>query len=364
MKTRTLFALIFLASGALLLFNSCLRDQEVITRKSYTPDEYEVLSKMLDLPEETYDYQNPTFSSSASSFNHRATLGRVLFYDARLSANDQVACADCHHQKHGFADPSPKSEGFEGLETRRNSLMLTGGIEYYSVSRFFWDERAATVEEQIEMTLTDHIEMGADLSTLPEEFKHSEVYRILFSKAYGNDETTSTRIISALADFVRTVNSTNSRFEAAYHTLSTKEKSGERLYNTHCSGCHGNPQSRPGFNVANNGLDLDYEDKGVAEVTGNYSQEGFFKVPLLKNVALTSPYMHDGRFATLEEVIEHYSSGIKNHPNVSNLLRDPATGEVQPKNFSEVEKEELLAFLHTLTDEQFAKEPKWSNPFK
>ncbi|MEO1713652.1 MAG: cytochrome c peroxidase [Bacteroidota bacterium] len=365
MKNRNAYKFFFLALGLPLLLNSCLKDSEEVTRVSYSTDEYEVLSQTLDLPQTVNDYDGFDQDFFGVPTDHRGTLGRVLFYDPALSANNAVSCASCHHQEHGFADPVAKSEGFEGLETRRNSLMLTGGIEYYSTARFFWDERAETVEDQIRMTLTDHIEMGADLATLPKKFDDNEAYRILFRKAYGDEKVTSDRIVTALADFVASVNSTNSRYEVARNTFSQFEEQGVNLYSNNCQGCHGDPRFGPFENTANNGLDLDYSsDRGLAEVSNNPQDEGKFKVPLLKNVALTGPYMHDGRFATLEDVVDHYSEGIQAHPNVGHQLRDPLTGQVSPMNFTDEEKDQLIAFLHTLTDESFKTEPKWSDPFK
>ena len=364
-----------------LTFTACLRDVEVATKISYTDDELAVLSQVLNLPNPIYNYDSNRFGEdffidefgnvNNDLLDHKATLGRVLFYEHKISQNNVVSCASCHHQENAFADPVAKSEGFQGELTLRNSLAL-GNMSGYGSHRFFWDERAFSVQEQTQMTMQDHIEMGADLELLPKKLD-SELYRILFRKAFGSEDITVDKVSEALATFVLALNSFNSVFDQAneaagfnthneFASFTTSENNGKSLYMANCTSCHGFDPGFPHRNTANNGLDLVYEDKGVGAISGFTGDDGRFKVPILRNVALTAPYMHDGRFATLEEVVEHYSTGIKDHPNLDHQLK---SGTAPMRfDFTEEQKQDLVAFLNTFTDEEFTQDPRYADPFK
>ena len=376
----------------LILFGltSCLKDDAEVIHISYTDSEYAVISAALDLPNPTFNFagissfgdviidfiDEPGALSFQSGVNHRATLGRVLFYDTRLSQNDQVSCASCHDQKKGFADDQAFSTGFAGELTKRNSLALNN-INSYSSQRFFWDERANSVEEQTQMTIEDHIEMGMDLDLLPAKLEKEEYYRILFEKAFGPIEPiTADHVSAALAEFVRRIVSNDSPFDRAIRengfftgqnlpSLTAQENRGLQLFNENCSKCHGltNGFSGPLTNMANNGLDQEYVDQGLGALTGQATDNGIFKVPILKNVALSAPYMHDGRFATLEEVVDHYSEGVQSHPNLHELLRS-ASGDPQRLDLSADDRAALVAFLETLTDVEFTLAEYYADPFK
>jgi cytochrome c peroxidase len=379
---------------AVFFLSSCLDDKEEIIQVSYTDDEYELLTRSLDLPNPVFDYEGAAFGSGvfvhfedpfhpspnfpngffSSPINHRATLGRVLFYDTRLSKNNQVSCASCHLQEKAFADPARFSEGFDGELTKRNSLAL-GNIRFYSSNRFFWDERAHSVEEQTHMTIEDHIEMGMDIEDLPAKLENDEYYRILFKKGFGEERIIPDRIKESLAHFVRHIVSNQSEYDQAlvnsnfnpnqgFADFTTEENLGKALYQTNCASCHGHDLNFTMVDVANNGLDEVYSDKGVGAITFNAADNGKFKVPILRNVALTAPYMHDGRFETLEEVIDHYAGGVKNHSNLHPNLRQNFNGNPISLEFTDTEKEALIAFLHTLTDQQFLKDEKFADPFK
>lgn len=369
--------------GVLLLgFSSCLKDKQELQSYSYTDDEFAVLAQYFDLPNPVFDYGNsqdlffherPVFNShfeiENNRLNHLATLGRVLFYEDKISKNNTVSCASCHLQERAFADPQPLSEGFDGKLTLRNSLSL-GNLRGYSNSRFFWDERAGSVHEQTMMTMQDDIEMGADLAELPGKLD-TEAYRILFRKAFGSEEINSHLIATALESFVNSLNSNNSHFDRAmmdhgmntwndFSSFSSRENEGKSLYQNNCASCHGSNPAFPARNIANNGLDLLYSDVGVGAITHNTADNGKFKVPILRNIALTAPYMHDGRFATLEEVIDHYSTGINNHPNLDPELLD--WNGPKRFNFTDSEKEALVAFLNTLTDNEFVNDIRFADP--
>lgn len=381
MKTKvTTIAGVFVFAFVALL-SSCTQDNVDSVVKSYTDDEFSTLSQSLDLPQGTYEYKNPELPqhlqnagfSGANISNHGATLGRVLFYDNRLSANNTVSCASCHEQKNAFADPRAASLGFEGEGTRRNSLALGNARFYYHDRGFFWDDRARTVEEQVEQTMQNHVEMGMDLNTLPDRLT-DDYYKILFRRAFGDESVTFDRVASALSQFVRSLISSNSEFDVAYANSSStwninndfsqftaEENLGKELYVNNCESCHGNILflNRP---TGNNGLDMVYEDNGLGELNGQVSSNGHFKVPHLRNIELTGPYMHDGRFETLEEVVEHYSSGIQNHPQLSQQLK--AGNQPKHLNLSENEKTALVSFLKTLTDYEYTTDAKLSDPFK
>lgn len=309
-----------------------------------------------------------------------ATLGRVLFYDKSLSKNGTVACASCHVQQNGFSDPAKLSKGFEGGLTRRHSMGLINA-RFYQRGRFFWDERATTLEQQVLMPFQDATEMGMTLQQVVDKVKSQSYYNQLFINSFGSNEVTSDKIARALAQFVRSIVSVNSKYDTGraivpnpnidFPNFSASENNGKRLFflppqagGLGCVGCH----ATEGFinhdrGATNNGLDAaSTTDRGVFEAIPQPMFLGAFKVPSLKNIAVTAPYMHDGRFATLAEVVEHYNSGIKNHPNLFPTLKDQA-GNPLRFNLSATQKADLVAFMNTLTDNEIMNDVKFSNPF-
>lgn len=382
MQIRNIILYSFLFLGLSFLITSCVKDEGDTVSQAYTEEDYQVVSAKLNLPNTTIEYlnvdlpqhmQNSGFSIAGGTIdNHGATLGRVLFYETRLSKNNSISCASCHAQANGFADPVAFSKGFDDQDTKRNSLALGNVRFYYHDRGFMWDERAESVEDQTRQTVTDHIEMGMDnWSAVVASLQDEAFYNILFKKAYGDSEITEVRLQKALSMFVRSLISKGSKFDEAMvssnlsHLNGTPELSGYTdsenaglaLYMNSCRSCHGNILFL-GKSAANNGLDMNYADKGIGALTNNVNQNGVFKVPFMRNIAMTGPYMHDGRFETLEEVIEHYSTGIQQHDNLDFQL--PAGGF----DFTDTEKENLIAFLHTLSDHEMAAEVRYSNPFK
>lgn len=344
---------------------------------------------ILELPETAYNYANPPLPDHFSDrqlndedntpgFNpvtdDGATLGRVLFYDTKLSANNTIACASCHTQEDGFADTRQFSVGFEGGLTGRNSMGLSNA-KYYENGSFFWDERASSLEEQTLMPIQDHIEMGLTLEELQAKVQGEEYYQYLFQKAYGDTEVTSERIAFALSQFIRSMISYQSKYDEGlvltngdeddnFSNFSALENLGKNLFmsnRTDCSNCHAT-SSFVGDRARNNGLDATTTDRGLGATTGDTDDDGKFKTNSLRNIALTTPYMHDGRFETLEEVIEHYNSGIQNHPNLDNRLSG-RNNQPTRMNLSDQEKQALVAFLNTLTDPSFISDEKFSDPF-
>lgn len=322
--------------------------------------------------------------------DHGATLGRVLFYDKALSANDTTACASCHQQASGFSDPAKLSVGFAGGETGRNSMSLIDA-RFYRNGRFFWDERAPTLEAQVLLPIQDPVEMGLSLDELVQKVQERAYYPPLFEGAFRDPAVTSDRIARALAQFVRSIVSYRSRFdeglaatrtvEEAFPNFTPEENEGKDLFfgTAFCSPCHldaGPPFPPPPPNQViffidvpmNNGLDAELSgaDNGVGDQTGNPEDNGLFKSPSLRNVATTAPYMHDGRFASLEDVVEFYDSGVQPHPNLHPRLTVPGTMPPVPRKLelTAAEKASLVAFLGTLTDEPLLADKKYSNPFK
>lgn len=306
--------------------------------------------------------------------NAGAALGRVLFYDQALSANNTVSCASCHRQQFGFSDPNRLSAGFSGGQTRRHSMSLANA-RYYLRGRFFWDERAATLEQQVLMPIQDSVEMGLTLTQLVSKVAAEDYYPALFQAAFGTPEITADRIARALAQFVRAMVSTSSRLDQAFNAngtlnlaaLTPQERQGLRLFggvnanqvpgrSVNCNQCH-TTSAVVSDTIHNNGLDANTTaDQGAGQ--------GRFKSPSLRNIAVTAPYMHDGRFATLEQVVEFYNSGIQAHPNLDNRLRTGGpNGQPERLNLSQAEKDALIAFMRTLTDTMFLTDPRLGNPF-
>jgi cytochrome c peroxidase len=360
-------------------------------------------ARALHLPETPYHYADLDLPANfktpeARSFDRSpkdnpvtdagATLGRVLFYDTRLSANNSVSCGSCHVQKHAFADPNRFSKGFEGKRTDRHSTSLAN-LRYSTQGRFFWDLRAGSLEEAALLPIQSKIEMGQDLTRLMEVLARDKHYPELFQKAFGDDKVSPERIGKALAQFLRSMVSYQSKYDEGrakvisahddFPGFTDQENRGKALFLSNCAICH-LPGQDAHFTMiapANDGLDADFKnnDGGVGDITLDGPDLGRFKSPSLRNVDLTAPYMHDGRFDTLEKVIDHYSKGVKPHPNLDIRLRQlkgaaaaaPDSGaEVAPRhfNFTDSEKAALVAFLKTLTDHKFVTDPKFSDPFQ
>jgi len=356
---------------------------------------------VLDLPATPYSYKQSPGDTFRVINDNKATLGRVLFYDRQLSINNSLACASCHKQNLAFADNARFSKGFGSKLTNRNSMpiqdlgfsnafigfdanrpntsgnltaqpALTSSFINFSTS-LFWDGREKVLSEMVLRPIVNHVEMGInDLSALEQKLANVSYYPALFDKAYGSPEVTTAKVADALAAFLGTISATNTRLDKVNRnetTLTPLELKGQALFFTKydCNSCHqvGSPN---GYifagTFANIGLDENDTDEGVAGVTRNPADVGKFKIPSLRNVALTAPYMHDGRFETLEEVIEHYSDGMEDNPNLDPRLREAATGKPKVMNISAEEKKAIIAFLHTLTDHTMINDVRFSDPFK
>lgn len=302
-------------------------------------------------------------------------LGRKLFYDPILSADSTQACASCHAIDFAFSDHNKRfSTGIDGIEGNRNSMAL---INLGWTNRLFWDGRANGLEDQALAPVTNPIEMHNTWENAVCDLMASKDYRIDFYKAFGVKEITQTEVTKAIAQFERTLISGQSKFDLASTPgtgvfFTEQEDYGFQLfydeYGGDCFHCHGDPGKFFTDNLFhNNGLDNipsggQFADKGLGEVTGRPEDNGLFRTTTLRNIALTAPYMHDGRFATLEDVLEHYSEHIQPSPTIDVLMITDFGGT--GKHMTQEEKDALIAFMHTLTDTAFVNNPAFKNPFE
>lgn len=294
--------------------------------------------------------------------NAGAALGRVLFHDPRLSANDALSCAGCHSQFIGFSDTPRLSVGFAGGLTGRHSPALANA-RFYARGRFFWDERAATLEAQVVRPIQDGTEMGMTLDNLVAKLSVTSYYAPLFTAAFGSSTVTSDRIARALAQYVRALSSTNARYDRAFDASGTanfasvftaQERQGEALFRSSgCASCH-TSVAMVSDGPHNIGLDAVTADTGAGR--------GAIKAPSLRNVAVRPRFMHDGRFTTLAQVIDFFDSGVQANPDLDARLKAP-DGTPKRLGLTAAQKAALVAFLGTLTDSTFLVAPRFANPF-
>ncbi|MEY4902986.1 MAG: hypothetical protein RLZZ292_801 [Bacteroidota bacterium] len=357
-----------------------------------------LVAKTPKLPDVAYEYAKamPSDSFKVASDNMPntnqvtdggATLGRVLFYDPKLSLNNLVACASCHKQDKAFSDDVALSVGFANQKTSRNSMAIAN-VRYQK--QYFWDQRESKLEEMVLQPVKNHVEMGMEnLDNLAAKLAKVDYYPALFEKAYGTPEVTKERLGKAMAQFLHSMVSVNSKYDEGskqnFANFSQDELAGRELFfqKMNCSACHGGAnfnERKDGSkkNVANIGLDKYYTDGGLGARSGGSSdQVGQFKIPTLRNVSLTGPYMHDGRFKTLEEVVDHYSDRVVLHENLDKKMRGVvrlSTGGyandttqldiAQRFNLSVQEKKSLVSFLKTLTDDKYTKDVRFADPFQ
>jgi len=311
-------------------------------------------------------------------------LGRRLFYDPRLSSTNKVSCATCHKQHLAFTDGLKHSVGVSGRPLKFNTMSLSNLM--WGPRHFFWNGRSASLENQALQPIQHIDEMGQNLDQLVDELRQDNTYPILFKQAYGRINIPA--IAKALANFQRTLISSNSRYDQYLRgeiTLNTNEELGRKLFMAHpdtkaslrggnCIDCHSQFLTS-GFSTffdgfSNNGLSNDDNlPPALFEVTGKEQHRGLFKTPTLRNIALTAPYMHDGRFETLQQVLKHYNGGIKRSKTLSPLILEADNISKAQKdhislNLDDDEEKAIIAFLHTLTDEDFLSNPMFSDPFK
>ncbi len=302
-----------------------------------------------------------------------AELGRYLFYDPVLSADSTISCSSCHKQEFAFSDaPNKFSLGIGGQAMKRNTMPLFN-LAWYS--SFFWDGRAASLEEQVFRPVQAHDEMNLRWPEAVKRISRSDFYPEKFSAAFGPQTIDSVLIAKAIAQFERTLISHDSKYDRVLRgeaAFTEDEYDGLVLVNEQhkgdCLHCHTTDADALGTTgkFSNNGLDTatysgNYRDAGRGAVTGNIKEYGAFKIPSLRNVGLTAPYMHDGRFQTLEEVVDFYGEGVKTGVNTDSKMEFAHRGG---NRLTAEERKKVVAFLHTLTDSTFISDPEFGNPFR
>ena len=305
------------------------------------------------------------------------SLGRMLFYEERLSGDNSMSCATCHAPENSFTDPNQFSTGIDGIAGTRNSMALINlGWQKF----FFWDGRAKSLEDQILEPIPNPIEMHQKWKDAVSKLQQDVEYRNMFYKAFGEEGIDSIKVSKAIAQFIRTMISGSSKYDVMYKfenslllnsvdqsilsSVSPEEWAGYDLFKSlngaDCLHCHSGILMHIN-KFSNNGLDATFTDQGRGAITGSPNDMGRFKIPTLRNIALTAPYMHDGRFGTLDEVIEHYSSELVSSPTIDPLMEHLSSGGVQ---LDSQEKDLLKKFLMTLTDYSFINNPEFQDPKK
>lgn len=362
---RLLFLVIF--SFSLFLLQSCRKDDSILIEDvifSETPYSLNLLNSTLP---------SPTLPSDNELTEEKFVLGRMLFYSKLLSSDESINCASCHNQANGFSDPTQFSVGVNGATGSRQSMAIFN-LAWHS-NGFFWDGRADLLRHQSLMPIQDPLEMNETMPGVIHKLQKVQAFKDQFFRAFGSYDITSEKISLALENFMFGIVSDDSkydRFLAGKVSLTESEERGRVLYfgeynpffpessGADCAHCHaGNNFENDLF--VNNGLDTDaqFTDLGYELVTGLASDRAKFKITSLRNIAVTGPYMHDGRFQTLEEVIQHYNSGVQSSSTVDPaLLGTASTGLMLDAQ----DIQDLVNFLNTLTDYTFLNNPQYSGP--
>ncbi|MDN5349391.1 MAG: cytochrome c peroxidase [Bacteroidales bacterium] len=330
-----------------LFFISCKKNEQQELPDSayiYNPTPY-----LLEIPTGFPDMTIPVDNQLTEE---GITLGRKLFHDPILSANNSQSCASCHLQDFSFADSNSFSIGIDGIEGSRNAMAL---INVGWLRHFNWDGSAKTLEEQAFEPVVNPVEMHNSWPQAVVSLKNDTVYRRMFFEAFGTLDFDSTLVVKAIAQFERTLISSNSKWDSYLRgeiSLTQAESRGFEIFFTEkgdCFHCHSTILFTDN-DFHNNGLDAAFADSGLFKVTADPNDLGRFRTPTLRNAAFTAPYMHDGRFQTLEEVIDFYSEGLQYSETIDPLMKNVNDGGVQ---LTEEEKFYLLTFLKTLSDFSF-----------
>lgn len=294
-------------------------------------------------------------------------LGRKLFYEPLLSGDGTQSCADCHLANNAFTDPDRFSTGIDGSVGTRNAMPIYNFAWNFD-NRFFWDGRAVGLEGQAFGPVVNEIEMKNTWPDAVATLQATSNYPDLFLQAFGTTTIDSVLVVKAIAQFERTMISGNSRFDRhllGEDILTESELNGFAVFMDenrgdcfHCHGSDANPLWTDNI-FHNNGLDSSFEDNGLGDITNDPLDNGKFKSPSLRNLAYTAPYMHDGRFATLDEVINHYSEGLVFSETIDPLMKNVAEGGA---HLTDQDKADLKAFLLSLSEPEFTTNPDFQNP--
>jgi cytochrome c peroxidase len=343
---------------------SCKKDPELITIKldsTYFTTPFELIIPDLFSAKSTTEPANNPMTEEG------VLLGRMLFYDPILSGDSSISCSSCHKQENGFTDDIQFSKGITGEFGDRNSMHIVNAL--WS-EPFFWDGRAISLEEQALEPLANPLEMNLKWEDAMLRLNRHTEYPDLFYKAFGSDYIDSIQVAKAISQFERTLVSASSKWDEFRRSevnpflfFTPLEFVGYTVFFTEtgdCFHCHGQRELLTDNLFHNNGMEENIVDIGLEIFTSNPNDKGKFKTPSLRNIEYTAPFMHDGRFQTLEDVIDHYSHGVVYSETVDPLMKKVNQGGLL---LSQEEKNGLLAFLKTFSDTSFIQNSKFSSPF-
>ncbi len=339
----------------------------------------QVIEELVGYDGSPYSFSYGAFPAPAIASDNALTvqgvkLGRMLFYETALSLDGNMSCASCHRQEHAFSDTTRFSIGVHGLPGKRQAMGVFNMA--WNENNFFWDGRAELLRDQSLKPIQDSLEMAETLDHVVSKLNGMQAYRDQFTRAFGSDEITPLKMSLAMEQFMNSIVSVESKYDrylTGAAALTESEDRGRELFfaeynqffpdesGADCAHCH-SPKNFENDQYMNNGLESDASllDVGRLSVTNDPADRGKMKVPSLRNVALTAPYMHDGRFSTLEEVLDHYNSGL-----VASSTLDPELENTRGTGLmlSDQDKQDIIAFLHTLTDEVLPTRSEFSDPF-
>lgn len=339
-----------------LLMNCSSKEEEMYTPIPYTLEIPVLFQNKLIAP--IIPTKNPLTEEGIA-------LGKKLFFDNILSGNETQSCATCHNPTKAFTNNLQFSEGIDGRFGTRNSMPLFN-LAWNFDELFTWDGKEFSLERQALEPVSNPLEMHADWEIVVKKLQNHTEYPVLFQQAFGSSTIDARLVTKAIAQFERTLISGNSKFDQyllGEKTLSPEEQRGFSIFMDEAKGdcfhCHGNNNNPlwTDHKFHNNGLDIEFKDLGLGAITGDPADNGKFKSPSIRNLAFTAPYMHDGRFATLEEVIDHYSEGLKPSTTIDPLMKKVTQGGV---GLTPEEKTDLKAFLLSLSDSSFINNPNFN----
>ena len=346
MKFQFSFMVIFLYLTVLV---SCKKKENVVI-STYTPEEWRFKTPK-GFPEPNYKFENNEQSQL------RFELGRFLFHDPILSSNNKISCSSCHAQPHGFADHNVSvSTGVNGLKGHRNAPAL---INLAWNTSFMWDGGVNHIEVQPLVPLTSPHELNETLENIVAKLNASSFYKQKFKEAYDIDVITGQKTLQALTQFTAMLTSSDTKYDqyiVGKIDFTANEKAGLQLFRQNCTSCHREPLFTD-FSYRNIGLDIVSEDIGRELITQNPLDKGKFKVPTLRNIELTYPYMHDGRFQNLTQLLNHHTNNAIITSLTDNYIKNATF-------FTEAEKSDLIEFLKTLTDYSMIGKVMYSEPVR
>ena len=344
MKKLTTFLFFFF-----LLTNCTSKEEEIYTPIPYNLEVPTLFADKLIAP--VIPNNNPLTEEGVA-------LGKKLFFDKKLSGNETQSCASCHNPKNSFTDNQQFSVGIDGVLGNRNAMPLFN-LAWNFDELFAWDGKDFSLEKQAFEPVSNPLEMHANWKDVVQKLQNHSEYPSLFLQAFGTSTIDSIAVTKAIAQFERTIISGDSKFDQYLRgetILTAEEENGFAVFMDeakgdcfHCHGSNNNPLWTDN-QFHNNGLDVNFSDLGLGAVSGDPADNGKFKSPSIRNLVFTAPYMHDGRFTTLEEVINHYSEGLKASPTIDPLMKKVSQGGVQ---LTIRDKADLKAFLLSLSDFDF-----------